>query len=451
MEYYLLLTTSTFIILLLAILIWEKGRDVSFLLGIGLLYYFSLFGAWAIVYDNLTGGKGADFGLHYYYLFDKLFPIYLNKDYFLTIIFYSIFIIIIELTLLLRIKNRNIKQQKFMPLQISHFRLILITAICLAGSFFIIKDYVLKAYYLNESAYLITRASEGGLFTIHQILNLAIIPLIIGFVIYINGKNGFFIIGRRSRIILLVYSMLLIIWVGYLAVLGNKRELLSGLIVGVLFYLANDKRPRKILLVLGTIFSAIIFYSIDTFRSFSPSAYIYNINPIKILLSFYSIFLSNEMMASHFSMYGVLNYNTPLVWGYSVKSLFASVVPRIFWSSRPSDIYLYYADYIGATRGQGYTIHHATGWYLNFGFWGIVAGGIILGMFWSWCFNIFRRPKDKKILFYVFSILAPWLFVGGIVSLTRSGIEGYKGLFLENLFMPTLIITISSLKIKWEK
>ena len=96
------------------------------------------------------------------------------------------------------------------------------------------------------------------------------------------------------------------------------------------------------------------------------------------------ILQSNEAFAAHFSLYGTLKFNVAPTIGWSVYSLAASIVPRMVWADRPEDVYPYYAEQVGVNPDQGYTLHHATGWYLNFGFTGIIAGGLFVG----WGFDL---------------------------------------------------------------
>src|SRR5262249_49792084 len=91
---------------------------------------------------------------------------------------------------------------------------------------------------------------------------------------------------------------------------------------------------------------------------------------------------SNEAFGAHFSMYGVLAAQTSPKFGYSIYSLACSVIPRVLWPDRPRDIYLYYSESVGAIQNQGYSLHHATGWYLNFGYAGVAVGAIVLGLLW---------------------------------------------------------------------
>ncbi len=80
-------------------------------------------------------------------------------------------------------------------------------------------------------------------------------------------------------------------------------------------------------------------------------------------------------MPRTFPLYGVLADEAEPRFGYSLYSLACSVVSRaVLWPDRPADIYNYYADSVGAIQNQGYSVHHATGWYLNFGYRGRGAG-----------------------------------------------------------------------------
>jgi hypothetical protein len=99
-DFYLLLTGVTTVILLLAWLVWSRTRHLSFPLGIGLIYYWSLFGAWSIVQDRLGGASGK----RYDYLEAKLFPVMLDEHYLMTLLLYAAFIILIEIALLLFLK-----------------------------------------------------------------------------------------------------------------------------------------------------------------------------------------------------------------------------------------------------------------------------------------------------------------------------------------------------------
>jgi hypothetical protein len=42
------------------------------------------------------------------------------------------------------------------------------------------------------------------------------------------------------------------------------------------------------------------------------------------------------------------------------------------------------------------------------------------------------------------AVLAPWGFVAYIPPLIRAGLEGYKGLVIDALLVPTIVITLAS-------
>ncbi|MGC3974398.1 MAG: hypothetical protein QM771_08475 [Nitrospira sp.] len=125
--------------------------------------------------------------------------------------------------------------------------------------------------------------------------------------------------------------------------------------------------------------------------------------------------------------------------------MMASLVPRVFWAERPPDVYLHYAGQIGAPEGQGYTIHHVTGWYLNFGVLGVLIGAFVWGAIWAKCYaGIYRSGLQRSLFWRVWTRLAPWMFVAGIQMLIRTGFEGYKALLVEALFLPTVILLLAS-------
>jgi hypothetical protein len=144
-------------------------------------------------------------------------------------------------------------------------------------------------------------------------------------------------------------------------------------------------------------------------------------------------------------MYGVLQQHIPLTYGSSLVSLSASLIPHVLWPNRPGTIYDYYFVQIHATHGQGYTIHHATGWYLNFGIIGVLAGAFILGFLWTWLYNKFQNISLIKNNFIkIFFILGMSAFTSQIASLIRGGPEGYKAMVFEAILIPVLIIFIAS-------
>lgn len=449
MLFYSVLIGSTGLILILLFLIWEKTKSISFILGIFFLYYWSLYGGWSLVVDKM----GGDSGMHYSYLEDKLFAIHLDEDYFWTLVLYATFIITVEVTLLaVLLKGERDGESLHLPIRVSHLFLLILGGISGLVSYLIIERDIQMAVMMNMSAYAVTRGGLGELspfFTIHQELNrLALIPAVIGFAILCSGKNARLMIAKGSSWVGLGYLLLLGSMFVFCASIGNKNELFYAGVGGCLFYIANSEKPHYLhLTILGGL-GLVALWFVDMIRGFPIPELLTTLGELDAssLLSMVQFGASsNEAFGAHFSMYGALNNHLSPTYGSSLVSLVASIIPRFFWAGRPDDIYIYYADGVAAVSGQGYAIHHATGWYLNFGLVGVLIGAIIFGWVWGKCFNCsFQHMKGAPRWFRIFSFLAPWMVVAYIPSLIRAGPEAYKGLIIEGFILPTLVLTLAS-------
>jgi hypothetical protein len=464
MIHYLLLVVFTIIIAFLAFKIWKKTHEVAFILGLGLMYYWSLLGPWFIVYDELTGQKGKNFGLAYYDYLTRLFPVHADNIYLVVISFYALFIIVIELTLLFFSKKRNAEiNSTVTPVNVSHLWLIIVCVSTSLISLFIVWKQILIAAKFNESVYYITRNYHDSYYTVHQLFNqVAVVSLYIGFVSYIGGERSRYITGSKKRIYILAYAFAIFFIEGYLLFLGNKREIFFGGILGVLFYMANVhyKINFKALGVFIIIILIPLFFN-DGLRSYSPEPLTeyFDVSHLEFQPkeevaytqfsasnTVFRFLFSNEMFVPHFSMYGILSHNLSLTYGSSLVSLAASLVPHFLWPDRPGGVYEYYVSSVHAKEGTGYTIHHASAWYLNFGILGIIAGAFILGWLWVWFYNKLSsiesiKNKFIKILF----IIAFSAFTAQIPAMMRTGPEGYKSLVFEAILLPVVMIFLASI------
>src|SRR5215510_13351671 len=152
MSYYLLLASATIIIFFLQYLVWKKNKSFFLPLATFFLYYWSLLGAWFIVFDAQTNNAAAKIGTHYYDYFDRLFPVLLNDDYFKALIFYSLFIISFQLAQLFLLKP--LPKNFFEPekkLRVQHIPLILISLAAIVVSFLLIEPQLAGAYANDES------------------------------------------------------------------------------------------------------------------------------------------------------------------------------------------------------------------------------------------------------------------------------------------------------------
>jgi len=86
---------------------------------------------------------------------------------------------------------------------------------------------------------------------------------------------------------------------------------------------------------------------------------------------------------------------------------------------------------------QGYSLHHATGWYLNFGPAGVVLGAVVLALVWAWCLNAHQRIRpDAGLVARLLATIAPWMWDANLPPLIRTGPEGYKGFLIEGVLIP---------------
>ena len=452
MEFYLVLAASTASIAGLAALLYSRTGSLSFPLGILFLYFWSIHGGWSIVADGL----GADSQQQHHYLYGKVFPVELNEEYLWTLLFYAGFIMVIELTALYLVKGVRPRTDSRVPaLWISHTSILVISAVAALASFLIVKDQLATAALLGKSGYSVTRGGLGEmvpLFTLHQVLNrVALFSLAIGIAVWFTGRQGRWLVGDATFSTGVGYCVLLGGLFLYVTILGNKNELFSGLILGGLLYLANTKIVKWGIVGVG---SGLVFVGIalvDFLRAFPLMGLWEGIDWWEAMQWVPEIRASNEAFGAHLSLYGALYFHSPLTYGSSLTSLLASVVPRIVWPDRPGDIYSHYAATVGIAEGvgeQGFSLHHATGWYLNFGLPGLLLGAVMWGWVWSQCFNAYTVAGEKRYRGprwqYIFAILAPWGFVAYIPPLIRAGLEGYKGLVIEGLLVPTIVITIAS-------
>jgi len=449
-EYYLILILSTVVIFFLAWAIYSKTRTIGYPLAIAFLYYWSLYGAWWIVYDRRGGWSGFSYG----YLDRRLFPVHLDDSYFWAVVLYATFVVATELGLLLSVSSAKVRlKEARAQIAIYHPAVLLITASAGILSYLIIRPYVSLAWESYASGYVMTRSSgsESRFFTLHQVLSrAALVPAALGFAVWCSGKEARFITGRGPRWSGLGYLLVLGGMFCFSLVIGYRSDLVFAGVSGWLFYLANSMRHRFVLVAAWPAAGLLGLWLVEILRAFPLSELLPALLYLKtsdLLSAVHSFKSSNEAFAAHFSMYGVLAEKVAPTYGYSLLSLAASAIPRVLWPSRPADIYYYYAESVGAVPGQGYTLHHATAWYLNFGVPGVVIGGMLLGWVLAKCFNSYVAATLSGSRWrYVLSILAPWTSIGCMPTVLRAGPEAYKGLIIEGFLIPSLLLAFASLR-----
>lgn len=443
MEYFAILISATALTAALALVLYRRRRDAGIWAGSAALYYWSLFGAWYIVIDK-TGGFS---GKNYYYLEFKLFPIVLDSNYRLTLILYAGFLIAAQLTLLAALGRGRGREKPVPRLILRHEPILLAAFAAAASSFLIIQSKLAAAWTLNASAYVYTRTQTDQWFTLHQVLNrVALLPPAIGFAALVAGPRSRYFVSVRRRYTFPAYLLLFAAMGTFTFVLGNKNEVLVALLTGVLAYLGSVRRPNLLKVGLTLAAGLWFLYAIDFFRAVPVAGMRQAVEQRweEATGAAHYATSSNEAFAAHFSLYGVLVDRVPPRFGYSLYALACSVIPRVLWPNRPLDIYFYYSESVGAIQNQGYSLHHATGWYLNFGIPGVLLGGVVLGLVWAGCLNAHRRVRPRSgLLLRLFAIVAPWLFVAYLPPLVRAGPEGYKGLLIEAFLIPVAALALA--------
>ena len=462
MEYFALLGLSSAAIAGLAVILYRRTQDVGIIVGIGALYYWSLYGAWFILIDK-TGGFS---GKHYHYLEQKLFAISLDGSYLEALALYAGFILTVELTLLAVLDRRGpggrtgvarlrqpagAAQAAVSPVAGAIPRMILRhEAILVAGStaaicsFLLIQSKLSTAWALNTSAYWYTRSQADQWFTLHQVLNrIALIPPAIGIAALLAGRRSMYFTSITRSYTWPAYAVLLGGMAAFTFVLGNKNEVFTAMLAGFLAYLGSVERRRWGRVVMAAVAGLWFLYAIDFFRA-TPVSYMQEALAARLTEATGAgefVASSNEAFAAHFSMYGVLASHVQPKFGYSIYSLACSVIPRVLWPARPHDIYIYYVESVGAIQNQGYSLHHATGWYLNFGPTGVFLGAAIMGLIWAAFLGARHRiRRHSGLLFRLFATIAPWMFAAGLPPLLRAGPEGYKGVLIESVVLPVAVL-----------
>lgn len=439
-EAYLLLFVITAVLLVLTWLVWLRTRSVGFVVGMGLLYYWSIYGAWELVGSLAHGSKSA----RYEYLFAKMFGVELGPDYAIALIYYGLFLITVALAVLVVAGAQNKSARNTLQIEVSQWRLLAMGFGGLVIAVWVIRDQLVEAIALGISGYAVTAAGSeiSSLFTIHQTFNsLSVLPPAIGVPLLFTGRDGRFVVAGRNPLITALYVVFVGILFIYGMIMGNKSELFFGAVASIVFYTLNTRRLRWGRLVLAGVLLLSLLGVVDYARTLAVSDLTTGLKSGRAVSAIGDVAKSNEAFASHFSMYGVLHYKVPLTWGTSVASLVASAVPRLFWPNRPGTVYEHYAGYLGMAEGQGYTLHHATGWYLNFGLFGILIGGMVLGGLWGILyrgFDGFGNSTSASKLAYAAVAFA--FFTGGIPNLVRVGLEGYKTIVIFTLIAPILVL-----------
>lgn len=463
--FYIVLIIISYLIFKNAYNIWKINKDFTLPICTLIIYYFTLGGAIFFPLDAYLGFKGAAIGLHYTPMFEKLFVVNFNFDYMLACSYYAIFILVFQYAYLFIIRksiqknNIDFQQELTIPfkLEINPYVVLFISFSLILVSFFILKKEIFYAIANEKSIYLITRANKNPYYTIHQLANefSILIPFIAYTFTILTADNKIVnIVNKKNTVSLLILACFVSSL--YISMLGNRREILSGIVICTLISLnqyrhISYRRFAFIFLMVLTFFLSNTFFRSTIISSKLND--VLHLESTEIVLKSDeefntkgiagSVLFSNELFYAHFSMYGALHKKVPLTYGSSLVYLASSIIPRAIYPNRPPDIYTYYATEVDAVPGQIYTLHHATAWYLNFGFLGILLGALILAIIFAFAFHINNKTfKNNKTYFILFRILLPFLLCSQMVTFITAGPEAYKSLLLEGVIIPIILLSV---------
>ncbi len=443
-----ILSVGTGLIALLAILAYSRNRSIAFVIGILIIYYFTLYGAWHIVAREVY--HWTDFGV-LEELERHMFKVQLDDAYQNTLAIYTLFILTLECGILFFWPGRGseIQRGKTPSFHMLHLRLLIFAATLTGLSIAIMLPHLSEAWQSGVSGYQTTRLAGSAFFTLHQVASeLALLLSCIGLSSCLGGPENRYLACRASWLVVAAYASLLLILGLYETILGNRNELLTAGIAGGLFYLQNVRKPNKRVIFSAFILITILVDIVSSTRGI-PISDLYRVmtsadSGVDLSALFELSANGSESYAAHLSLYGVLAKQVEPFFGISISPLISSLIPRAIWTERPDDVYAYYASSMGLVDSRGFTIHHATGWYLNFGLCGILFGGLFLSAIWSLCARVSASTATNTTSFgRAFACVALPSFIGHLPSLLRAGFEGYKAIVLESLLLPSLILALA--------
>lgn len=446
-------------------LLFRSTESTPLVLVVVILYFWTFLGAWFYVFDGISGFKGFNIGLTYYYMMEKLFPFRLNEQYLLSIVAYGIFSFSVIIPLW--IWRKGLRQVNGGDkVLVSHFVILAVMVIGILISTAAARDAIRMGMAGTMSFYEAKLLLVGTNAKLFAVANESIaMALFLGLSILVcqNDERASILGISSNRWIFIGYGLLGVTVLLYLTIVGDRHALFAGLLWAVIYQFGVlQKQSFKrlswmvviclLVLLPGSNLRYMVFSSTPVQKDLPKGPIAvdgYEHVPRKLNTVAYKLgssLLSNEMFAAHFSLFGCLEQNVEPNRGVALR-YFADRISSTSGKT-PVTTYDYYVGSVNATQGQGYTIHHATGWYLNLGWIGVVIGGALLGLFIVLLYNI---PKwlSFSMPLKVLATTLPISFASYLPSLVRSGPEAYKAMLVEGIGIPTLILVASMIPVVW--
>jgi hypothetical protein len=423
---------------------WRKFGGVEHLFIAVALYYYSLFGAWKILWIKANGGLSEALD----HLELSLTPVQINDDYVVTLAIYGLFNVAL-LTGIWISARPSWSARPNIPVShsfhLSEVRLVAIAFCALAMSILALQSEIAEALQSGTPIYLFTRAEGGQWFTAHQLLNrVGLAAMACAWPTVILGNH------QRSRAAVFLLVICTIVWVGYLGLLGNRNELVVAVSGGMFFLAIQSKKMKVLRVVMLGVSAFVILRMIEYLRAIPTDEFATRALEAIFDPEFWdptNVATGSESMAAHLSLYGVIARDIPFTFGSSLIYLIESLIPFYPAANRVTDSYQIYAHSLGAPDGQGFNIHFAAGAYLNGGLTGVFVGVILLiviaTIVRSVCSRLYLNARFRSAALFSYS-----MFFALLPFSMRGGPEGLKGLVFEGFGIAFLVSSIAVVRTK---
>lgn len=440
---YLILVIITWYFVFCSLRIVRATKSLVLIVPLLAIYFWSLFGVWTWIPLKLQG--------EFLYYEDELFPMPIDMTYLLMISYYSLFSFVF-LTILSRsvclcpnneceiCKSALFNYIKNLNGSLRYFCLIIL---CFSFFVYFARQDILTAALTGKTAYEVGRfdSSAGNLYGAFQYAGDLFMYLSIPLLLPINQSNSHYF--KKTILILLI----IVFYITNLF-LGNRNILVVSMAVYFLLY-SEMYGLKKLFSFRNIVFGLFLLLAIESVY-FLRMLSVDEISSGEAEFSFLDLIDgltgSSEKYFAQMSMYGVLSKDVSLTYGSSILFLLGAMIPKIILPDRPMDIYDYYIESVLGQQGivqKGFTIHHATGWYLNFGIIGILIGALM----WASILSALYKRKSSFLTLY-----ASILFSSVSIQMIRSGgLECYKASLIMSTLIPILLMKLSLVKIKWNK
>lgn len=260
---------------------------------------------------------------------------------------------------------------------------------------------------------------------------------------------------RNDKKYLVISLVLLFLEVIFALPSGSKERILLPIAIVIFLNSFKRKFPFLPLILSCAFFFLFVFPFVGIYRSIYLTGDVITdfINTLVIYKDLFKDFSLKTLFnitnaafigrLNNISIVSVLINGTPHIWdfklGYSYLMFFVSLIPRIFWLSKPS--ISFWANEFGRDYGILGPLDHATSidmtWigeiFINFGWYGVTVG-LLYGFLYQFLYSYFLRRKSINMLSVIFySLTLYYMLRGSMFTIQFSGL-------LKMIFLTTVVM-----------